>query len=101
VARAVEESNKEEGRWAKRLVEAAAQELRQAELIVSPVVREGDPKRALIDEAEGWGADAIFVGSVGFNNRLERFLLGSVSAAVVARAHCSVEVVRAEKGSPA
>ena len=31
----------------------------------------------------------------GFGNRLERFLLGSVSAAVAARAHCSVEVVRA------
>jgi nucleotide-binding universal stress UspA family protein len=34
------------------------------------------------------------VGSAGFSNRLERFVLGSVSAAVAARAHCSVEIVR-------
>ncbi|MCA1575337.1 MAG: universal stress protein [Acidobacteria bacterium] len=40
------------------------------------------------------GANCIFVGSTGFSNRLERFLLGSVSAAVANRAECSVEVVR-------
>ena len=56
------------------------------------VVKEGDPKRVLIEEAEQWGADCIFVGARGLR-RLERFLLGSVSTAVAARAHCSVEVV--------
>jgi len=40
----------------------------------------------------------FFVGSAGFSNRLERFVLGSVSAAVAARAHCSVEVVRLSVG---
>ena len=69
------------------------EELRAAGLIVSSLVKEGDPKRILIEEAERWGADCIFVGSRGMG-RLKRFLLGSVSAAVVARAHCSVEVVR-------
>ena len=57
-------------------------------------IREGDPKKDLPQAAEEWGADSIFVGSTGFSNRFERFLLGSVSAAVAARAHCSVEVVR-------
>jgi nucleotide-binding universal stress UspA family protein len=36
----------------------------------------------------------VFVGATGLTNRFERFLLGSTAAAVAARAHCSVEVVR-------
>ena len=75
--------------------DSAAEALRAAGFTVSSVVTEGDPKRVLVEEAETWGADCIFVGSTGHGNRLERFLLGSVSAAVAARAHCSVEVVRA------
>jgi nucleotide-binding universal stress UspA family protein len=56
-------------------------------------VKEEDPKRLLISEAESWGADCIFVGAKGMG-RVERFLTGSVSSAVAARAHCSVEVAR-------
>lgn len=55
----------------------------------------GNPKQVLPDEAEKWGADCIFVGANAWGSRLERFLMGSTSAAVAARAHCSVEVVRA------
>ena len=47
----------------------------------------------LIAEAESWGADRIFVGARGMGG-IDRFLLGSVSSAVAARAHCSVEVTR-------
>jgi len=65
-----------------------------AKFKVTSQLREGDPKHELPKAAEEWGADCIFVGSTGFSNRLERFVLGSVSAAVAARAHCSVEVVR-------
>lgn len=57
----------------------------------------GNPKRILVEEAEKWNADAIFVGANGFGSRIERFLLGSVASAVAARAHCSVEVVRKQK----
>ena len=77
---------------ARTIVEAAAEKLRAAGLAVSSVVKEGDPKRVLIEEAEQWGADCLFVGARGLR-RIERFLLGSVSTAVAARAHCSVEVV--------
>ncbi len=76
----------------RKMVETAAEKLCAAGLVVSSVVKEGDPKRVLIEEAEQWGADCIFVGARGLR-RLERFLLGSVSTAVAARAHCSVEVV--------
>ena len=68
-------------------------ELREAGLAAEPFVVEGDPKRVLLHEAERWGADCIFVGAKGHSRR-ERFLLGSVSAAVAARARCSVEIVR-------
>jgi nucleotide-binding universal stress UspA family protein len=62
-------------------------------LSVSSHIRSGDPKRVLLEEAKEWGADCIFLGSRGLN-RWERLLLGSVSSAVVTRAHCSVEVTR-------
>jgi nucleotide-binding universal stress UspA family protein len=68
--------------------------LRSVGLEVSSLVKEEDAKRLLIDEAERWGADSIFVGTRGLG-RIGRLLIGSVSLAVVARAHCSVEVVRA------
>jgi nucleotide-binding universal stress UspA family protein len=61
---------------------------------VSSLVHTGDPKQVLVQHAEEFGADCIFTGATGFSNRLERVILGSVSAAIAARAHCSVEVVR-------
>ncbi|HKR58953.1 MAG TPA: universal stress protein [Pyrinomonadaceae bacterium] len=53
----------------------------------------GSPKSAILEEAESWDADHIVVGSHGYGT-WERFLLGSVSQAVVSHAKCSVEVVR-------
>lgn len=53
----------------------------------------GPPRSVILDEAESWGADLIVVGSHGYR-AWERFLLGSVSQAVVSHAKCSVEVVR-------
>lgn len=94
VAKAVEEENREELAWAAKISAQAASLLENQEIKVKRVIRNGDPKRELPHAAESWGADCIFVGSAGFSNRFERFVLGSVSAAVAARAHCSVEVVR-------
>lgn len=51
------------------------------------------PREAIVDEAVEWGADLIVVGSHGYRG-YKRFLLGSVSSAVVAHAPCSVMVVR-------
>lgn len=75
------------------ITDQVAKELRQAGLSAVPVVADGDPKQVLLREAEQFNADCIFVGAKGHSG-LDRFLLGSVSAAVAARAHCSVEVVR-------
>jgi nucleotide-binding universal stress UspA family protein len=83
----------------RRAVKAACELFEGSGLTVTPVVQDGDPKRVIVHEAEQWGADAIFLGAKG-HSRIERFLLGSVSAAVAARAHCTVEVIRATDSSP-
>ncbi|MGH8069352.1 MAG: universal stress protein [Candidatus Entotheonellia bacterium] len=79
--------------------DAALDDLRWAGLTGFSVLREGHPQRALLEEIARWGADGVFVGSRGLG-QVKRFLLGSVSAAMAMRAHCSVEVVRtaAEQG---
>jgi len=51
------------------------------------------PKELILEEAQRWGADLIVLGSHG-RRGINRFLLGSVSEAVAAHAHCSVEIVR-------
>jgi nucleotide-binding universal stress UspA family protein len=56
----------------------------------------GSPKHVIVDEANTWGADLIVVGAYG-HGALERFLIGSVSQAVVQHAHCPVEVVRSRR----
>jgi nucleotide-binding universal stress UspA family protein len=76
------------------IMEKVAAQLRSVGLKVSTAVREDDPKDALLEEAREWGAHCIFVGDRGLGG-MARVLLGSVSAAIAARAHCSVEVVRA------
>jgi nucleotide-binding universal stress UspA family protein len=89
----IDEDRALERKWVKQISAEPIALLHKAGIKVSSVLKEGDPKKELPRAAEQWGADCIFVGSAGFN-RLERLVLGSVSAAVAARAHCSVEVVR-------
>jgi nucleotide-binding universal stress UspA family protein len=93
-----EVSETDESAWMSKTVNAMAAPLQRRGLTVSSVIKEGDPKHVLLDEAEHWEADCIFIGARGLR-RVERFLLGSVSAAVAARAHCSVEVVRPRRSS--
>ncbi len=60
----------------------------------------GLPKEVIIHEADRWGSDLIVVGSHGYRG-LVRFWLGSVSHAVAAHAHCSVQIVRCGETGPA
>jgi len=78
---------------AKELVAKITEKLQASGLNVTPALVEGDPKSQIIDTANDWHADLIVVGSHG-RTGLNRFLMGSVSDAVVRHAHCSVEVVR-------
>jgi nucleotide-binding universal stress UspA family protein len=79
--------------WAAAMAGSAAQHLRSADHRVSTMVLTGDPKARLLEEARDWSADCIVVGARGIRHR-DRFVLGSVAAAVAARATCSVEIVR-------
>ncbi|HEX6185973.1 MAG TPA: universal stress protein [Pyrinomonadaceae bacterium] len=94
----IEEENEAGLDWVRETVERAVSRLSAAGLAASSTVATGDPRRMLVEEAERWGADCIFVGSHRCGGRVERFLLGSVAAAVAARAHCSVEVTREPEG---
>jgi nucleotide-binding universal stress UspA family protein len=77
----------------RNLFAPAAQKLRDAGLHTEVLIERGSPADQIIEEAQSWGADCIFVGAKGTRG-IDRLLLGSVSSAVAARAYCSVEVVR-------
>lgn len=92
-----DEIQKQAQTQARKAVKAAERKLRAgkegAKLNISTKVVGGTPKQTILDEAEAFKADLIVLGSHG-RGRVERFLLGSVSLAVVTHAKCSVEIVR-------
>jgi nucleotide-binding universal stress UspA family protein len=60
---------------------------------VESVVRKGDARSVIVEEASTWSADLIVMGSHGYTG-LTRLLLGSVASYVVSHAPCSVEVAK-------
>jgi nucleotide-binding universal stress UspA family protein len=92
----VDESNRGEHEWAKDVVRQQAEKLKKAGFVISYEVKEGDPRRILMDEAEEWKATTLFLGARGLA-AIDRFLLGSVSTTLAQRAECAVEVVRPKK----
>lgn len=77
-------------------IEKAVGKLKGAGLAVSKAIKEADARHSLIEEAEVWKADTIFIGARGMS-AIERFMLGSVSSFVAGHAPCSVEVVREQE----
>lgn len=67
----------------------------QNQLTVTTETLHGVAKEVIVEEAEPWGADWMVVGSHGYRG-LQKLWFGSVSQAVAAHAHCSVEIVRAD-----
>jgi nucleotide-binding universal stress UspA family protein len=80
-------------RNAELLVKQFAKRLLDAGFKVTSSVVQGEPRGKIVDVARKWHADLIVLGSHG-RHGLERFLMGSVSEAVVHHAPCSVHVVR-------
>jgi nucleotide-binding universal stress UspA family protein len=91
--RVIEEADERERARLNQTVERAAERLQKAGLVANSMVIDGDPRHEINAEAERWHADCVFVGARGLG-ALDRLLLGSVSGAVVAHAHCAVEVIR-------
>jgi len=78
-----------------KVVDVASARLKKAlgqSVNVTGQVLPGSPPFVILEEAEGWKADLIVVGSHGYGT-WHRLVLGSVSQAVVLHAKCSVEVV--------
>lgn len=69
-------------------------EFQEKGLDASLKVSEDDPKDVILQEAEEFQANCIYVGATKFSSKMERFWIGSVSSAIATRANCSVEVVR-------
>jgi len=99
IAHLAAEINEDERRWIEKSAAKPLKMLSKSGLKADLEVLAGNPKRILVEEAEKWGADCIFMGANAFGSRVERFLIGSTSAAVAAHAHCSVEVVRKKRKS--
>jgi nucleotide-binding universal stress UspA family protein len=84
---------KSEDEAAKALVNSVAERLGGRGIRATAIAVEGYPGSTIVEEAEKWGADLVFVGSHGHSGFV-RFMLGSIAKAVVQNATCSVEIVR-------
>lgn len=89
----LEEIRQAQKAQAQRLTTSVAESLKKAGLETETVVREGEPRAEIIDEATERGADLIVIGSHGHTG-VKRWLLGSVAQYVASHAPCSVEIVR-------
>ena len=78
---------------AQEMVNRVAAILTSVGFRVTASVAKGDARSIILEEAAGWPADLIVLGSHGHKG-LQRFFLGSVSEAVARHAHCSVQIVR-------
>ena len=95
VLRWIEVGDEENWEEVRQVFQPLADNLRACGLDAEVMIRRGNPTNELLDEAETWGANCIFLGPKGTRG-IDRLLLGSVSSAVAARAHCSVEIVRSK-----
>lgn len=78
---------------AKKLLAEATETAKKEGLEASGWVKEGRPADTIITTATEMGADLIVVGRRGIKG-IERFLIGSVSSAVVSNSKCDVLVVK-------
>jgi len=92
----IEVGDEENWEEVRQVFQPLADKLRARGLDAAVMIRRGNPTNELLDEAESWGANCVFLGPKGTRG-IDRLLLGSVSSAVAARAHCSVEVIRLRK----
>ncbi len=84
---------------AREMIDAATKRLHDKvskPALINADVLLGLPTTVIIEQARKWPADIIVIGSHG-RSGFKQFLLGSVSREVVAKAPCSVLVVRLDQ----
>jgi nucleotide-binding universal stress UspA family protein len=81
--------------FAHELAERFAKPLKEAGFATKTVVQEGIAKDAIVEFAESYRPDYIFLGSHG-RRGWKRLTLGSVSEAVARHVHSSVVIVRTQ-----
>lgn len=60
----------------------------------------GEPVDEIVRLADGVSADLVLIGAQDSAGAIERLLVGTVTANVMQRAHCSVMVVRTKERAP-
>lgn len=93
----IEEGTEKRRKTAKALVETVRDKLKK-QLSgnageIESTVKEGSPKKEIVESAIEFGADRILIGAQGHGTCAHN-LLGEVSRVVAATAHCSVEIIR-------
>lgn len=76
----------------RELTEHVAEHLHATGLTVESIVRDGNPKKAIIAAAREWSADLIVMGSQGHSG-IVGLLLGNTAQTVMTHARCPVEIV--------
>ena len=78
------------------LVEWVADSLTSHGFQAGTVVKPGDPREVIVNEAAGWQADLIVMGAYGHSG-VRNWQIGSVAESVAKHARCSVELVRKQR----
>lgn len=77
--------------YGKAMFEQSVEELHATGAQVSVDIKSGDTEFILLEEAENWKADSIFIVNEKVNEEKE---LGNLAANLIANAKCTVEIVR-------
>jgi len=85
--------------WISRMAMAHGETLRNRGFKTEVHILEGDPKGRVISWAETAKADCLFLGAQGMETR-SIHTLGTFANAMASRAHCTVEIIRAQKPVP-
>ena len=93
----IEEGTEKRRNSAKELVKTISDKLKKQVSAQSGAVeftvKEGSPKKEIVESAIEFGADRILIGAQGHGTSAHN-LLGEVSRVVAATAPCSVEIIR-------
>lgn len=93
----IEEGTEKRRQTAKDLLEKVTKKLQNKTTSgaqkIGFAIKEGSPKKEIVDSAIEFGADRILIGAQG-HGTCQHNMLGEVSRVVAATAPCSVEIIR-------